>query len=295
MTSLQKVPGSVNKISPKLEKYLIERPLKGIVKYRMLNGTVNIDPKAVKGKDDILFPSITQLTLTDKIKDPETGSFVTIGVLKAVDEKGVNHTFKTHFVPGSSRGLLVLHEGITDEEEMYPILELLNSNGSNPFRMTNEKPLFERIDKVKEDNVTLARNNKLFRAWQALDLMSMEDKRIFHSANGGSMDDAEETVNANLQELAKADPDKFYIMVDSPATQVKALVKQANERNIVQYDAQQHKYQWVGGDTIVTLNRTEGMEPLAQFAEWLSTSKDGGQIQLQIKNLLAPAEEKKKK
>lgn len=295
MAILQEVPGNVNKISPELEKYLAARPLKGTAKYRMLNGTVNIDPKAVKGRDDILYPSITQLWFKDTIKDPGSKSNVRIGHIKEVDEKGLNHTFGNWLIPGVNRGIFTLTEGNLEQEEIYPIVELLNSNKSNPYRSENEPPLFERIDKVKEANVTLALNNKLFRAWQAIDIMQMVDKRVFHAANGGGFDDEESIVNSNLQELAKADPEKFYLMVDSPLTHVKSLVKQASDSNIWQYDAQQHRYLWVAGETIVVLSRVEGLDHVTQFAEWLQTNHNGGQIQKQAKNILIPEEGKKKK
>jgi len=293
MSILQEVPGNVNKVSAKIIDYLNKRPLKGSVKYRMLNGTKNIDPQAVKGKNDILYPSITQLRLVDKIEDPETNQFVQIGYIKQVDEKGINHTFAEKLIKGSTRGVFVLHEEIPEEAEMYPVIELLSANATNPFRNTNVAPLFERVDIVKEAGETIAKNNKLFRAWKAIDVMEMADKRIFHAANGGNFDDEPDVVNGNLQELAKADPDKFYKMVESPITQIKSMLKQAYDKNIIQYDGQGHRYMWVNGETIISLNRSEGVEPLFQFAEWLQTSKNGGQIQIQIKNLLQPETKKK--
>ena len=295
MATLQEVPGNVNKISPELEKYLKARPLVGTVKYRMLNGTVNVDPKAVKGLDDILYPSITQIWFKDTIKDPGTKSTVRIGYIKEADEKGLNHTYGHWLIPGVNRGVFTLAEGILEHEEIYPVIELLNSNKSNPYRTETDPPLFERIDKLKEANLTIAKNNKLFRAWQAIDIMEMSDKRIFHAANGGQFDDDEGLVNSNLQELAKADPEKFYLMVDSPLTHVQSLVKQASDNNIWQYDAQQHRYLWVGGETIVTLTRMEGVDHLTQFADWLQKNHNGAQIQKQAKNLLVPEEGKKKK
>jgi hypothetical protein len=283
----------VNKISATLKKYLNDRPLKGNVKYRMLNGTKNIDPKAVVGKDDYVFPSITQIILRARLKDPETKQPVEVAHVKTMGKDNVE-AYGVLNVPDTNRGVFVLHEGIMDEEEIYHVVELLNENASNPHRDQSVNPVFERVDEVSLSKAKVAKRSTRIEMLKYIDILDPIEKRILYAANGGGYDDDIDVVTDKLQELAEKDADWFKGMVENNLTPIKAIVKQALEKGHIQYDAQTHQYRWVAtGDNIVSLDRVEGVAPAQQFAEWLDTSKNGEAITKQMKNLISPKEEPK--
>ena len=284
---------NVNKISPALEKYLADRPLKGNVKYRMLNGTKSIDPKAIVGKDDYLFPSITQIILRARIKDPETKQPVEVAHVKTMGKDNVE-AYGVHMVPDTNRGVFVLHEGIMDEEEIYPVIELLNENASNPYRDKTVNPVFERVDEVSLSKGKVQQRNIRIEMLKYIDILDPMEKRILYAANGGGFDDDLNVVTDKLQELAEKDATWFKGMVESALTPIKAIVKQALEKEHIQYNAQTNQYVWLGTqEPIVSLDRVEGVAPVQQFAEWLNTSKNGEAITKQMKNLIAPKVEAK--
>jgi hypothetical protein len=284
----------INKISKQVQAHLDKYPLTGIAKFRMLNGTPNVDPQA-KAFNKTFYPSITTIHYKSRFTDPGTKQPVEIGKVIEFNEKGAPVRWERKHVHGYEKGQIVLMSESMDDAEAYPIFQLHNENLSNPFRDTSVVATFERVDVLKEDSLAVRMNNKLFKAWQAIDYMDIADKRLYHAANGGGYDDETITVDANLQRLAQADPEKFSTMIDSPLTKIKSTVKQCHDKNLVQYDAQQHRYLWVGGETIATLNRVEGQSETTQFAEWLNTNKNGTQILSQMNNLLSPKEEKVKK
>lgn len=286
---------NVNKISDALKKYLEERPLKGNVKYRMLNGTKNIDPKAIVGKDDYLFPSITQIILRARMKDPGTKQPVEVAHVKIMGKDSVE-AYGVLNVPDTNRGVFVLHEGIMDEEEIYDVIELLNENASNPHRDKSVNPLFERVDEVSLSKGKVAQRNLRIEMLKYIDILDPLEKRLLYAANNGGFDDDLDVVTDKLQELAEKDPAWFKAMVESRITPVKAIVKQALEKGHVQYDAQTNRYLWVATqETIASLDRVEGVAPVQQFAEWLDTSKNGETITKQMKNLIAPKPDTKEK
>jgi len=286
---------NVNKISDALKKYLDERPIKGNVKYRMLNGTKNIDPKAIIGKDDYSFPSITQIILRARLKDPGTKQPVEVAHVKIMGKDSVE-AYGVLNIPDTNRGVFVLHEGIMDEEEIYQVIELLNENASNPYRDASVNPLFERVDETYLSKMNVARRKTKQTMYEYIDLLDMTERRLLHAANGGGFDDDPDVVTDKLQELAEKDPVWFDKMVNSPITPLKSVVKQAIEKGHVQYNAQTHQYLWVvSQETIATLDRVEGVAPVQQFAEWLDTSKNGEAITKQMKNLIAPKPDTKEK
>lgn len=279
---------NVNKISPELEKYLKDRPLKGNVKYRMLNGTKNIDPKAIVGKDDYVFPSITQIILRARLKDPGTKQPVEIAHVRTMGKDNVE-AYGVLNVPDTNRGVFVLHEGIMDEEEIYHVVELLNENASNPHRDASVPPVFERVDEVSLSKGKVQQRNIRIEMLKYIDILDPLEKRILYAANGGGFDDDLDVVTDKLQELAEKDATWFKGMVENRLTPIKSIVKQALDKGHIQYNAQTNQYIWVAtGDVIVSLDRIEGVAPVQQFAEWLDTSKNGEAITKQMKNLIAP-------
>lgn len=281
----------VNQITKggKIEKYLESKKLKTgeSVKYRLLNGTKNMDPNAVKGKNDWLWPYVQRLLKT-RLKDPDSGQVVDIAVVKEVDGLVIKK-YGLLEVPVGNRGIFYVHEGLLDEEEAYPVLELMNENKSNPFRDASVEALFERVDEVALAKLKVAKRKLKQDVMDYIAVLDMTERRLLHAANGGNFDDDPDVVTDSLQELAEKDPVWFDTMVNSRLTPIKAIVKQALEKEHIQFDSQTNQYKWLAsGEVIASLDRIEGVAPAQQFAEWLDTNKNGDAITKQMKNLIAP-------
>lgn len=292
---LQTIKGlPVNEVSDEVKKYLEKNPMPDVVKYRLLNGTVNKDPKAVKGKDDILYPSNTQIVLKSRFIDPGTKQPVTIGKIKSFDEKQVT-AWDVVNVLASNRGLIVLHKGVVEEFEMYDVFELLNENASNPFRDQSAPKLFERIDENKTAQRIVDAGKQRAKMYRYVDLMDDQELRIVHAANGGNWEDSPSVAIANLYQLIDKDATKFEKMVDDKSTLVKAIIKRAMEANVITFNPMTNQFSWTGGSVIATLDRKEGVDSLDLFAEWLDTSKTGEQVTFQMKKLINPEDPNQKK
>jgi hypothetical protein len=280
---------NINVISEQLQKHLEKNaiPAKGKIEYKLLNGTLDINPELKTEEERLKYPSLTQIHLSTKVKDPGNGGkVVEIGIVKDFDEQG-RPIYDKLFVMGAEKGKLFFHDDVMGHGEIAALLELHQQNESNPFRDKSIKPLFKKIDRLKDAQDEKALSDKLFKSLQAIDLMTNEDKRLIHAASGGNYHDEDILVEASLTKLAKKDPEGFYKLADSPLTKIKALVKQAEESNIIQFDAQHYKYIWVKSkETIATLERIEGEPTLSQMAEYINTHKEGGKIQKQIETML---------
>lgn len=276
----------LNQISQKLIDYIAKRPLKGKAEYQMLNSTMLFDPTLKTPEERMVYPSLTMVHLKTTIKDPETGRTVTIGNVKRQEDDG-SFTFENIKVMAADRGKIVLHEERPSDDAIYNLLELHEQNESNPYRDKTQQPLFKRIDRLKDAQDQKALNDMLFKALQAIDMMSMEEKRLIHSAEGGSYTDEAIIIDTSLAEKAKKDPEYFYKLVDSPLVKVKALVKQAQDFDVIQFDQQQHRFIWAKNkEAIATLDRVEGANILDQMADYLNTHKEGLKIQKQIETVL---------
>jgi hypothetical protein len=288
----QTYPGlDVNTIetSPKILKYLEDRKLKPgeSVQYRILKKTKNLDPQRKKG-DDWLFPSVILFNLRDRIKKPE-GGILEIGVVDKFDEKTKMPTFKSfvHNPQKGDGGIIFLNADNIDDIEKYPIMELSNKNGSNPFRDASEDPLYERVDDAKEAKVRSKKRNYLKDSLNAIDLWTNEELRIAAASNFIPTTLDIETIKDKLETIAEQDPKKFYESIDDPINKSRAIITIAKEMNIIQYSAHENKWFLVGSNqTVALLDRREGVEPTEQFTQFMTNSPKGQDVKEQLLKLI---------
>lgn len=280
----------LNNLSPKLISYLDQRKLKTgeVVKYRLLAKTKNQDPKRKPG-DDWLYPSTIIIHLRDRIKKPE-GGVVEIGVVDSVDPITKLPTFRKAFVITPQKldgGYFFLNEKNIDDVEMYPLLELSNKNGSNPFRDGANDPVFERVDDAKESKVESKKINVLFNCWDAIRNWTPEEMKI--AAAGFNIPDATDpdTLKLRLEKLAEKDPETFYNSIDSIDNKITAIINLAKAKEIISYSAHENKWFYTGSnETIILLERREGANEVQQFTNFLKNSPKGADVQEHLKKLI---------
>lgn len=302
--SLQQYPGSdLNKFSKTVQDYLDNRKLKpgDMVKYRLLNGIRNIDPQRRRG-DDILFPASVSIPLTDNIYDPgeegkNNGRVVQVGVVKAFNDVTKMPVFRKYAVQPQKgdNGIFVLRGGVIQEMEVYEALELSNRNKSNPFRDQSEEAMFERVDDSAESKVKSTKRNFLFDSLNAIRQWTPEEMRIIAASYNLSTSLPVDVLKDKLEEIAEVDPKKFYDLIDSEDTKIKAVIKLAMESGIIAFNAHENKWVYAeGGETIALLDRKEGINEMEQFKEFLKSSANGHNIKEQLKKLIKAGKESKK-
>lgn len=283
---LQKI-GNLNNISKTVQDYLDSIKLKDgqMVKYRLLNGTKNIDPERAKG-DDMIFPSCIAIPLHEKIKDPEYGP-TQIGLVNEFDDKE-QPIFQTHIlVPQRGDGGIFFLSGdkVTDIE-MYDILELKNCNKSNPYRDKTVIPLFERVDEAAESKVRSKKRNYLFDSLDAIRHWT-KDELIYAGASYNiSPSVGVDVIKDKLEEIAEKDPETFYKSIESEDNKIKAIIRLAVDAGLISFNA--HEYKWVDntGETVALLNRREGEDENSGLVQFLKTSVNGPAIQGKLEKLL---------
>lgn len=298
--SLQTYAGSdLNKISRTLQSYLDERELKpgDMVKYRLLNGTPNIDRDRKKG-DDVLFPAVVGIPLRTIIYDPgykdesgktrEAGT-VQIGVVKFFDDRTKQPVFEKYYVQTQKGdgGIFFLRGGVIDEMNKYDAIELSNLNKSNPFRDQTIDPVFERIDDAKESKVKSTKRNFLLDSLVAIRAWTAEERRIIGASYNLSSQLDADVLKDRLEEIAEKDPATFYKHIDSEDTKIRALIKLSQEAGIISFNAHENKWTYTGSDeTLALLDRKEGVSELDQLGDFLKNSANGPVIRGTLYKLL---------
>jgi len=290
-TFLQTYAGSdLNQIGEKLQTYLEERELKPgmTVKYRLLNGVKNIDPQRKKGDPELFFPASIAFPLRDRILKPEGGT-VEIAVVNHFDNVTKLPTFKTfiHNTEKNDNGIIFLSGDKIDDIERYPLMELSNRNKSNPYRDEKEAPVYERIDEAAEAKVRMKKRNYFKDSLNAIDSWDAEMKRRMAAAYNLSSSLDLETIKDKLEEIAEKDPQTFYKAIDSEDMGIKATIKQAKEADIIEYSAHENKWFYKGsGETIVLMDRKEGISEFDQFANFLKNGQNGSKVKAQLEKLI---------
>ncbi len=279
---LQTYNGSnLNQVSEKVLNYLEEKKLKPgeTVKYRWLNGTLNIDPNRRKG-DDWIYNSAITLTFRDRIKDPGKGVPVEIGLVDSYDQNTKQYKFKHKvFTPYQDQGMFSIRENILDEHETYPLVELSNKNASNPFRDTSEPALFERVDDVRESKAKSKKRNYLFDSLKAI--RGWKDHEVIQVAAGHNQSTTlpVDILRNRLEEIAEKDPEGFYNSIESDDLFIRSIIKMAQEKELIRFNPVENKWSYTNSDeTLALLDRREGVTETEQFVEFLKNSANGPAI-----------------
>ena len=278
---------NLNIVSDTVKSYLNSIQLKPgqMVKYRLLNGTPNIDPQRKKG-DDMLYPSCVAISLQEKIKDPE-GGIKQVGLVKAFDDN--ERPIFVDFILTPQKGdggFFFLSGDRVADIEMYDIIELKNNNKSNPYRDISVTPIFERVNEAAESKVRSKKRNYLFDSLDAIRHWTPEEMRFAGASNGLSSALEIDVLKDKLEEIAERDPETFYKSIESEDNKLKAIIKLATEAGFISFNA--HEYKWIdkNGETVALLDRREGENEVTGLLQFLKTSVNGPAIQGKLEKLL---------
>lgn len=292
---LQTYTGSnLNTFSKAIQEYLDKSPLLPgeSVKYRLLNGTKNIDPERKKG-EDLLFPASIVIHLRDRIKDPGKddikAGIVEIGAVSHFDDRTELPVFKSFIINPSKGdgGYFMLSGDNISDIEMYDVLELKNCNGSNPFRDKSVNALYEKVNEVAESKVRSKKRNYLFDSLDAIRHWTADEIKFAAASNNLSATLPPDVLKDKLEEIAEKDPETFYKSIESDDNQIKAVIKLSKDAGNIAFNAHENKWIYAGsGETLALLDRREGVDENTGLLYFLKTSVNGPRIQGQLEKLL---------
>jgi hypothetical protein len=290
-----KVVGEYNNISPELRPKKLEPG--EVVHYRLLIGEVNHHPETKKERP-IIFPESLTLKTRSRFWDPykktdfwkdgdKKGAFVEVVLIDEAKTqlKDAKPKAKKFAVRAQeNNGFFAFTGGDVEQEEIYEIIELSNENKSFKYRDTSIQPKFERVDYKAEAKLKLKKQDELTDALIYIKNLSEKDARELAAAMNWNENEEEEILFSSLKQLAIDKPGDLLKLVNNPDLKNKALLKYALTKDIIRYDATQHRIIWGSTQqTIAKLDRVDGQNPLDLFADWIKTSKNGNNILTSIK------------
>lgn len=233
-------------------------------------------------KVDVIYEK-TSIPLRDTITDKD-GNRIIIGIPRnwnkeQVEEFEILMPFKEMGV-GEYHGLFALTAGAftsfgVPHEEILAFLWLSNQNSSNEKRNTQVQARYEFIDNKKDAKVIGKRLDQLTIALNVIaDWKPQEVKDFAASLNLDTEDDID-VLKTTIRQMAMSDIESFNKHYENPNRAIKSVLKKAEDKGIIVYDAGSNTVKWKdGGVQIITLSGYD-TPWLDQMADWCL--KGGGE------------------
>lgn len=258
-----------NDLSPALFQKLQEKinSFGKIVKYRFDIEQENPDKTFYNGKT--IFPGIYTLrpavfNITDNDENRAGKSkFKKIALIKNHESNGTGG-FKTEFikirVPATARGQVRLDLEKSEDIAKCMLLELHPKLSGGLFADKNTIPVLHRIDEVQEARTQTEERAAKRKAQNAV--ADMDDKAVIKFADAMNWDSTQDPVVLRnmAEELADSDPDFLNDLVTDKTFEIRAIVKQALDREIITYDPIEFKFTWSGNKQIIAVVSPSGEE-----------------------------------
>lgn len=290
-----------NDLSPKLLKKLQDKiaSFGKVVKYRFDIEQPNPDKDFYNGKT--IFPGIytldpTVFNITDNDEDRAGKSkFKKIALIKSHESNGTGG-YKTEFikirVPASARGQVRLDLENPEDIAKCMLIELHPKLKGGMFADKERRPVVNRIDEVVEAKTQTEERAAKRKAANAVADMTDEDLKRF--ADALSWDSTQDPiVLRNLaEELAESDAGYFNDLISNKTFEIRAIVKQALDREIISYDPVELKFSWSGNKQTIAVVSPSGTESeVVKFAEVLNSG--GTKMEEALKKITQLVKEKK--
>lgn len=239
------------------------------VRYRFNIEKVN--PEPTKHDGEYIFPSVYTLDpCVFDIFDKEAKKSVKIALVEGVDEKGLPNKFKKVRVRAPHRGILDLDLSDGHEDRhiaMY--LELHPKLKNGLFADATKVAVVSRIDEVQEATKATAERKARLKALNVAG--DMDDKQIKDFADAMVWDSTldPKVLRNKVEELADTDPQFFNDLVEGKSVKYRAVVKQAIDRKIIDFDPSEYKIKWSGNQQTITMLPPDGQNSYVEkAAEW---------------------------
>lgn len=290
-----------NDLSPALLQKLQEKinSFGKIVRYRFDIEQDNPDKTFYNGKT--IFPGVYTLrpavfNITDNDENRAGKSkFKKIALIKSHESNGTGG-YKTEFikirVPAAARGQLRLDLETPEDIAKCMLLELHPKINGGLFQDKNTIPVFSRIDDVQEARTQTEERAAKRKAQNAV--ADMDEKSLLKFADALGWDSTQDPVILrNLaEELADDDPNFLNDLITDKTFEIRAIVKQALDREIITYDPIEFKFTWTGNKQTIAVVSPSGTESeVVKLAEILHSG--GNKMEETLKKITQLVKEKK--
>lgn len=298
--SLQQT-GQYNDLSPKLLDRLTKR-IEGYgktVRYRFDIERENPDKTFYNGKT--IFPSMytldpTVFNITDKEEDrPGKSKTKKIALIKKYEDKG-SHGIEVEFtkirIGAGRRGILRLELENPDDFAMAMCIELHPKLNGGDFQDSEKHAVVSLIDENAVATVASEERSARLVAMTAAQGMSAKEILDFVDAMQWDSSREEGLMREDVEALAEQDPIFFNTFVQGKNVEFQALVKQALNKGIINFDQAENKFTWSGNKQPITVVSPIGNKSeVEKMAEWLQISgKAGEEVAKKLKSLVAGKE-----
>lgn len=279
------IKGGVNDVSEELKPKKLQKG--EVIIYQMLNGHIN-PIKEERATRPYIFPFASEIPSTDRIYDPHKKDYVDIALVESFD-KEKNVIPRKIKVFGTTGGKFSCSAGIIADEEQYEYLEMTNYNKSNPNRDESVEPLFERVDVIGTSKANRKKRNDLLEALKYAQALTDGEAKEFAASVGWNETDPIDIIRDKIEEFAQTKPSDFIKTVEAKDREIKAVIKRGIDAGVINYDTQQHKITIASNNnTLIKMDRVEGVDYLTQAADDVMHNKNGDKVLQTIKRLLQP-------
>lgn len=286
-----------NDLSPKFRKELEDRikSYGNVIRYKFDIAKPNPDPARYNG--ETVWPNKYTLTPTVwNIIDPHENregkqKSKKIGLVDAVDEKGLPNRFRKIRVEGVRRGQLVL-DIANNQDDLYTAmaLELHPKLKGGQFADKNSFLVVSRIDAQAE--ATEARKLRTAKVKALNTAEEMSDKDAINFADAMMWDSTEDMplLRNRIEELAETTPDFFNDLVSGKSIEYQAVIQKALNNRVIAFDPAEYKFVWASNQQLITvLSPSENKTHVEKMGEWLQTGgQKADEVYKKIKGLLNP-------
>lgn len=268
-----------NDFSPTLRKKLEEK-VKSYgpkIKYKFKISSENPDPEKYSGK--IIWPAKYTLDprvfdIIDEYEDrPSKSRAKRVGIVEAVDEKGIPNKFGRVQIHGKDEGVWILDASKPNEFSMALYLELHPKVGGGMFQDKDKIAIVTRVDEQKEaKEIREGRSNRK-KALDAVEAMELKGIKDFAAAMSWDDEGDEEILRNKVEALAEESPVLFNDMISTNKVEYQSTIKRAISKQIITYDPIGGKFLWTTNQQVITvLGLGDGTKnEVERFAEYLRT------------------------
>jgi hypothetical protein len=213
------------------------------------------DPVAGKnGTPVTIYPSDHQFAAISRVRDPQTGEWIAIGMVSREDKDGAP------IVEGANRSVLswrpqerggYLHITIGNDpvlDQLYQYLMLspeVDENMVTPdMKDPSIKTIVRYIDYDKKARLEMEAQNLRWEAFKRANELTDSQKQQLAYVLGYNKSHTPDQITAGIRQFAEANPKGFFDKLDDPNAMYKSRILQAIDNGFVEIDADMRVLRW---------------------------------------------------
>ena len=226
------------------------------------------------------YPSIKRLPSEEEIFDPILGK--TRYIRFALGETSI---YKDEQPPKVVLGNILFQNGKLNVPYTSPglieFLTLSNHNADNPHRKAGKIRIFAEINKAKDAEIELAKEEVLARAKALVFSLPFEDLKGYARVCGVNLQQSPAEIKHHMLVLATKDPEGWMAGLDDPMTKRQQIVMDAASCGVIEISGKGAFWKFGDEKNIITPIPT-GKDGILWFTEWTMTDPEGEAVYKEI-------------